>query len=238
MKKQIALSGKGIYCQLNTNLAEAIALMWNNSYRTLPVVNDEAKVVGIITFHDISAAVATKGRLASKMTVREVLFGKDSTYAPPDHLPPDHIIHVLAVGRHEIWYRVNRQGVIALHKPIGLDTIKLHFASLESLRQNFASIEQEFDRACPGCAEARISPLLDWSDVEAVYGAETTLDGHRFRVYRERFEDGRETITVVHTSDSAVDDYTYQSVDELDAAWTGIIRQVNATCTGCTQQGE
>lgn len=238
MKKQITLTGKGIFCRLNTSLADAMATMWNNSYRTLPVVNDDAKVIGIITFHDIAAVVATQKQLASKMTVRELLSEKEVACATSDDFPPDHTIHVLAVGRHEIWYRVNGRGVIALHKPIGLDTIKLHFSSLESLQQNLTSIEQEFDRGCPGCAESRVSPLLAWSDVEAVYGAETTLDGHRFRVYRERFEDGRETITVVHTSDHAVDDYCYEDPSDLDVAWPVIISQVNATCTGCTQQGE
>jgi hypothetical protein len=238
MKREMTLTGNGVFCRLNTSLADVMTIMWNHNYRTLPVINQAAKVVGIITLHDISNIVATKGRLASKITVREVLSAKDRTCASHDDLPPDHIIHVLAVGRHEIWYRIDGQGIIALHKPTELDPTKLHFSSLESLEQNLALIEQEFDRACPGCAEARVSPMLAWSDVETVYGAETTLDGHRFRVYRERFEDGRETITVVHTSDHAVDDYCYENPDDLEAAWPGIISQVNATCTGCTQQGE
>jgi len=238
MKKEITLTGKGIFCRLNTNLADAMTMMWNNGYRTLPVVNEAAKVIGIITFHEISAIVAKQGRLASQTTVHEMLSARDHTCTSHHDLPPDHVIHVLAVGRHEIWYRVQGQGIIALHKPTELDPTKLHFSSFESLEQHLAAIERDFDRACPGCAESRVSPLLAWSDVEAVYGAETTLDGHRFRVYRERFEDGRETITVVHTSDHAVDDYCYGDPADLDAAWPGIISQVNATCTGCTQQGE
>ena len=150
----------------------------------------------------------------------------------------DAMIHVLDVGRHELWYRVDDRGVIALHKPTGLDPIRLHYSNLDALRRNLALVEKEFDRACPGCAEARVSPLLAWQDVEAVHGAETTLDGHRFRVYRERFEGGRETITIVHTSDGGVNDFCYETADELDSAWPSIIRQVDATCTGCTQQGE
>jgi hypothetical protein len=150
----------------------------------------------------------------------------------------DNMIHVLSVGRHELWYRVDEAGVTALHKPTGLDPVRLHFSSLNSLRQNLALIEKEFDRACPGCAEARVSPLLVWEDVASVSGAETTLDGHRFRVYRERFEDGRETITIVHTSDGGVSDFCYETPTALDAAWPAIINQVSATCTGCTQQGE
>src|ERR1051325_1616736 len=127
------------------------------------------------------------------------------------------MIHVLANDKHELWYRADDDGVIGLHKPAGMDPIKLHYSSLESLEQNLPLIEKEFDRACPGCAEARNSPLLSWEDVAAVYGAETTLDGHRFRVYHERFEDGRETVTVVHTSDHAVDDYCYENPDDLEA---------------------
>jgi len=238
MRRQLTMTDNGIFCRLHTNLADAMSIMWSNGYRTLPVVDDLARVVGIITFYDISAAAATKGWLASKMTAREVLFGKGQPGAPNDELPPDHIIHVLAVGRHELWYRVDGRGVIALHKPAGLDSVKFHFSSIESLKRNLASIEREVDRACPGCAESRVSPLLAWPDVEAVQGAETTLDGHHFRVYRERFEDGRETITVVHDGDGTVDDYCCESAADLDSAWPGIICQVNATRTGCTQQGE
>jgi hypothetical protein len=238
MKRQITLTGNGIFCRLNTSLTRAMSIMWSHGYRTLPVVNHGAKVVGIISLHDISVAVAGKGRLASQMTVRDVLYQKDRVCGTNDEWPPDHQIHVLAAGRHEIWYRVDGQRVIALHKPMGLNAVKFHFSSLESMKENLASIEQEFDRACPGCAESRALPLLAWPDVEAVYSAETTLDGHRFRVYRERFEDGQETITVVHTSDHAVNDYCYENPADLEAAWPEIIGQVNATCTGCTQQGE
>jgi hypothetical protein len=148
------------------------------------------------------------------------------------------LIHVIGVGRHELWYRRDAQGVTALHKPAGLAPLKLHYSSLESMHRNLSVIEKEFDRACPGCAEARVSPLFAFQDVEDVSGAETTLDGHRFRVYRERFESGRETITIVHTSNGIVNDYCFENADQLDAAWPAIMKQVRATCTGCSQQGE
>lgn len=173
-----------------------------------------------------------------KQSAHEGPSGKGSAHGAQNKLPLDRIIRVLAIGKHEIWYRVDDHGVIALHKPMGLEPVRLHFSSLESLQRDFASTEQEFDRACPGCAEARTSPMLVCSDIEAVYGAETTLDGHRFRVYRERFEDGHETITVVHTNDGTVDDYCYENAAALDSAWSDIIGQVNATCAGCAQQGE
>lgn len=148
------------------------------------------------------------------------------------------MIHVLGVGKHELWYRTDVNGVVALHKPTGMDPIKLHYSSFQSLENNLPLIEQEFDRACPGCAEARTPPPLSWDDVTDFYGAETTLDGHRFRVYRERLEDGRETITIVHTSNGQVSDCCFASADDLEAAWPGIIQHVHATCLGCTQQGE
>jgi len=148
------------------------------------------------------------------------------------------MIHVISIGKHELWYRFDDQGIIALHKPTGLDPVKLHYSSRVTLLQNLALIEKEFDRACPGCAEARVSPLLAWHDVEAVYGTETTLDGHRFRVYRERFDDGHESITIVHTSDGGVSDFCYDNPEDLDLAWPAIIDHVRSTCTGCTQQGE
>ena len=59
-------------CTPGTNLAEAGALMLDADCGMLPVVNDEGKLVGVITDRDMFIALATRNRLASELTVGEV----------------------------------------------------------------------------------------------------------------------------------------------------------------------
>jgi len=62
-------------CRPETNLAQAATLMWDNDCGALPVVDDENKVMGMITDRDIAIAAATKGRLATDISVGEVMSG-------------------------------------------------------------------------------------------------------------------------------------------------------------------
>ncbi len=59
-------------CRPETNLAEAVEGLWAGDCGALPVVNDEGRVVGIITDRDICIALATRGRVADRVAVREV----------------------------------------------------------------------------------------------------------------------------------------------------------------------
>ncbi|MCI0659553.1 MAG: CBS domain-containing protein [Acidobacteria bacterium] len=63
-------------CRPETNLAAVATIMWDGDCGVMPVVNEEGKVVGMITDRDISIALATKGRLASEIPVSEVITGK------------------------------------------------------------------------------------------------------------------------------------------------------------------
>lgn len=63
-------------CHRGTNLAEAASMLWENDCGTLPVVDDENKIVGMISDRDICFAVATKGRLASEIAVGEITSGR------------------------------------------------------------------------------------------------------------------------------------------------------------------
>lgn len=55
-----------------TDLAEAVRNMWEGDCGALPVVSDDGGVTGVITDRDICIAVATRGRAADRMAVREV----------------------------------------------------------------------------------------------------------------------------------------------------------------------
>jgi CBS domain-containing protein len=62
-------------CRPETNLSQVAALMWDYDFGALPVVDDENRVMGMITDRDIAIAAATKGRLATEITVGEVISG-------------------------------------------------------------------------------------------------------------------------------------------------------------------
>lgn len=62
-------------CWPETSVSEAAALMWDYDCGALPVVDDENRVIGMITDRDIAIATATKGRLATEINVGEVMSG-------------------------------------------------------------------------------------------------------------------------------------------------------------------
>ena len=66
-------------CRPDTNLAEAVSAMWEGDCGALPVVNDEGRVTGMITDRDICIALATRGRSAERVAVREVAQGPAHT---------------------------------------------------------------------------------------------------------------------------------------------------------------
>jgi CBS domain-containing protein len=85
MKKvQDIMTGDVRACRPENNLAEVVALMWENDCGVLPVVDDKGIVSGIITDRDICIAVATRGKLASDITVKEVAPGIVFTCAATD----------------------------------------------------------------------------------------------------------------------------------------------------------
>jgi len=73
-------------CRPETNLAQAATLMWDNDCGALPVVDDENKVMGMITDRDIAIATATKGRLAMDISVGEVMSGNVYACASSDDI--------------------------------------------------------------------------------------------------------------------------------------------------------
>jgi CBS domain-containing protein len=71
-------------CRPETNLAEAVKDMWEGDCGALPVVNDEGRVIGVITDRDICIALATRGRSADRIAVREVAQGHAYTCLSDD----------------------------------------------------------------------------------------------------------------------------------------------------------
>ena len=70
-------------CGPDTNLAEAIELMWANDCGMLPVIED-GKLTGIVTDRDICIAVGTRNCRPSDATVKDVATRTVQTCAPDD----------------------------------------------------------------------------------------------------------------------------------------------------------
>jgi CBS domain-containing protein len=110
MKVQDVMTSEVKSCRPETNLAEAAAMMLEYDCGALPVVDNENKVIGMITDRDIAIAAATKARLASEIPVGEVISRK--VYSAT----LDEDIHAaLKTMRHEKIRRlpiVNRDGML------------------------------------------------------------------------------------------------------------------------------
>jgi CBS domain-containing protein len=73
-------------CTRETNLAAAAEQMWNGDCGTLPVIDDDGRVIGMITDRDICIAAATRHRDIAEVTVGEVTTGEVQTCTPGTNL--------------------------------------------------------------------------------------------------------------------------------------------------------
>ena len=71
-------------CGLDTNLAAAAKIMWEEDCGAVPVTDGSGHVVGVITDRDICIAGATRARTEGDIPVREVLSESLYTCAPGD----------------------------------------------------------------------------------------------------------------------------------------------------------
>ena len=86
MKVQDVMTPHAKYCSPDTNLAAAVASMWENDCGVLPVLADEKAPIGIITDRDIALALGTKDRKASDVKVQEVMSGRLFAAKPDDDI--------------------------------------------------------------------------------------------------------------------------------------------------------
>ena len=73
-------------CSRDTNLAEAMGIMWEFDIGALPVVNVEGVLVGVVTDRDIAVALATRNCRASELRVGDVMSGKTYSCTREDGL--------------------------------------------------------------------------------------------------------------------------------------------------------
>ncbi|MBI3894973.1 MAG: CBS domain-containing protein [Acidobacteria bacterium] len=74
------------FCRVDNNLAEATELMWANNCGALPVMDEEGKVIGMITDRDICIALGTRNQRPSEVHVGEVTEWKLFPCSPQDDI--------------------------------------------------------------------------------------------------------------------------------------------------------
>jgi CBS domain-containing protein len=84
MKIKDIMTSQPATCLPTTNLAAAAELMLSADCGILPVVDDEGKLVGIVTDRDMYIALATRNMRASQLTVGDVARTEVFTCGPDD----------------------------------------------------------------------------------------------------------------------------------------------------------
>jgi CBS domain-containing protein len=84
MKVRDIMSEPVVTCTLDTTLAAAARLMRDADYGTLPVLDAQGRVAGIITDRDACLAIAGSSRNPSQITVHEVMTRKIVTVHASD----------------------------------------------------------------------------------------------------------------------------------------------------------
>ena len=86
MKVQDIMTADVEYCSPDSDLAAAATIMWNRDCGSVPVVDGEQRVVGMITDRDICMAVATRNKLASEIPISEVMSVRVYACSPDDNV--------------------------------------------------------------------------------------------------------------------------------------------------------
>ena len=86
MKVRDCMTTEVGYCQPDAMLTQAAEIMWQRDCGIVPVVDENQRVVGMITDRDICFAVVTKNRLPNEIKISEVINGKVRSCSPGDNV--------------------------------------------------------------------------------------------------------------------------------------------------------
>ena len=113
MKVKEIMTQSAVCCGSETNVGRAVELMWNRNVGTLPVVNNDGKLIGVVTDRDICIALGTRNRLPGDLTVGEIAIREVFTCKPNEDIHEA----LLEMAEHQVRRLpvVNDQGV-----PLGL----------------------------------------------------------------------------------------------------------------------
>jgi CBS domain-containing protein len=74
------------YCVPGTNAAAAAEIMWTKNCGSIPVVDDDGHVAGMVTDRDLFIALGTRNQRASDLTVGEIMNRDLAVCAPEDDI--------------------------------------------------------------------------------------------------------------------------------------------------------
>src|SRR5690348_11969620 len=80
MKVRDAMTPNVTCCTLDSNLAGVASRMWLGSCGAVPVLDETARVVGIVTDRDVCFALAGSDRPATEVKVRELVARRPALY--------------------------------------------------------------------------------------------------------------------------------------------------------------
>ena len=86
MKVRRIMTSNVAACSPDANLSAAAGLMWRHDCGVIPVIDENRKVVGVITDRDICMAAAMSNRPASQIAVSEIISGEVFACAPEDEV--------------------------------------------------------------------------------------------------------------------------------------------------------
>ena len=109
MKVKEVMTQSSVCCGPETNVGRAVELMWNRNVGMLPVVNNDGKLIGVLTDRDICIAMGTRNRLPGELTVGEIAVREVFTCKPNDEIHEA----LLEMANHQVRRLpvVNEQGV-------------------------------------------------------------------------------------------------------------------------------
>ena len=87
MKVEQLMTPSPATCGLSDNLAQAVERMWDANCGIIPIVDDAAHVIGVITDRDICVAAATRGLSPGAIAVSEMQRRPVVTCRPDDDVP-------------------------------------------------------------------------------------------------------------------------------------------------------
>jgi CBS domain-containing protein len=86
MKVRRIMTSNVAACSPDTILSAAAGLMWHYDCGVIPVIDENRKVVGVITDRDICMAAAMSNQPASQIVVSEIISGEVFACAPEDEV--------------------------------------------------------------------------------------------------------------------------------------------------------
>src|SRR5579862_7787127 len=86
MKVRDVMTQNVASCGRETNLAQAVQLMWEHGCGFVPVVGEGGNVIAVITDRDIAIALGTREQRASEIHVSDVMSQKLFTCTPDDDI--------------------------------------------------------------------------------------------------------------------------------------------------------